>query len=116
MGDINFDRNLRMKLGAEQYRRNKSKAGASGSSAGQPRPYARKNIAKARLSSPILVGRDVIITPKKNFSTFRVGKLYTWHVSEPGFGDVNGHEFLANDIDELFIVRRKNEKIENLIS
>lgn len=108
----NFDKELRMRLGAEQYRLNKSKAGRCGSSAGQPRPYARKNMATARLYSPLLVGHSLTVTPKKNFSTFKVGQLYEWQILEPGYGEVNGHEFLASDINELFIVRKKNEKLE----
>lgn len=105
----NFDNELRMKLTSEQYRLNKQKAGRCGSSAGRPRPYARKNMAKARLYSPLLVGQDVPVTPKKNFSIFRVEELYSWHVEEPGFGICNGHEFLASEIENLFIVKRKKD-------
>lgn len=62
-GNKDFDKYLLMKQGREQYRLNKQKAGASVSSAGRPRPYARKNIAAARLYSPQVVGHALTVKP-----------------------------------------------------
>lgn len=112
-GNKNFDKELRLKLGREQYHLNKSKAGRSGSSAGQPRPYAKQNIAKARLHSPLLIGTSITVAPKHPFLTFRVGQYYDWHIIDKGVGEINGYEIEANQIIEHFIVvpkRRTNEK------
>jgi hypothetical protein len=103
-GNANFDSELRMKLGAEQYRLNKSKAGRSGSSAGKPRPYAKRNILKARLFSPVTVGKSLTISPKHNYMTFQVGKHYEWEVVEEGFGYADNIPLEANEVAEYFFV------------
>ena len=67
---MNFDESLKLRKGIVQYKLDKSKAGKSSSTAGQPRPYAKKNMAIARLSAPQFVGHSFTVTPKQNFSTF----------------------------------------------
>lgn len=109
MGNVNFDNNLRMMKGREQYLRDKSKAGRSGSSAGKPRPYARNNMKYARLYSPLLVGQTVVITPKKPTSGFILGRLYEWRVVEPGLGYIGNIEFSADEIKNLFKVIPKGK-------
>lgn len=109
MGNVNFDNNLKMMKGREQYLRDKSKAGRSGSSAGKPRPYARANMRYARLHSPLLVGQTVSLTPKKPTSGFVLGRLYEWRVVEPGLGDIGGQLLRADEIKDLFKVIPKGK-------
>lgn len=104
----NFDKDLRAKLGAEQYRLNKSKAGRCSSTAGQPRPYAKVNMLRARLFSPKLIGQSIPVTPKHPHLKFRPGVNYLWEVFEEGVGRIEGVEIEAKEIIEHFIVRRKN--------
>lgn len=111
-GNKNFDKELRLKKGSVQYRLDKSKAGRSGSSAGKPRPYAKQNILKARLNSPLLVGHSLTVSPKHPYLSFRVGRYYEWNIIEGGVGKVEGCLLEADDIIEHFIVipkRRTNE-------
>lgn len=103
-----FDRDLRLKLGAEQYRLNKSKAGRCGSSAGQPRPYAKALMLRARLYSPKIVGQTLPVSPKHPYLRFQPGNTYLWEVFEEGLGRIEGVEIEAKEIIEHFIVRRKN--------
>lgn len=103
-----FDKNLRIKLGAEQYRLNKSKAGRCGSSAGQSRPYAKALMLRARLYSPKLIGQTIPVTPKHPYLKFGPGVNYLWEVFEEGVGRIEGVEVEAKEIIEHFIVRRKN--------
>lgn len=98
-----------MKKGSVQYHLDKVKAGSSGSSAGKPRPYARQNMAKARLFSPSLVGHSLIVVPKHNYLRFRVGTAYRWNVIEEGVGGINGLEITAEEISEHFFVRKKGD-------
>lgn len=107
MGNKNFDKELRLKKGAVQYRLDKMKAGMVGSSAGQPRPYAKKNIATARLFSPLLVGHSLTVTPKESDENFKVGQYYEWKVTEPGFGTIGQYEFDARQIQALFVVKTR---------
>ena len=107
MGNVNFDKELRFKKGAVQYRMDKAKAGRSGSSAGRPRPYARQNMAKARLYSPSMVGRNLTVTPKHPYLAFRPGIIYEWGIMEEGVGEIDGIEITADEISEHFIVKRK---------
>lgn len=109
MGDRNFDKELRLKKGSVQYRLDKSKAGRCGSSAGKPRPYARKNMLKARLNSPIFIGQSFTITPRHPFLGFAVGQYYEWNIIEKGVGVSRGHELDADQIIEHFIVIPKKE-------
>lgn len=111
MGNVNFDNNLKMMKGREQYYRDKSKAGRSGSSAGKPRPYARANMKYARLYSPLLVGQTVFLTPKKPLAGFVLGRLYEWRVIEPGVGLIGGSEFSADEIKDLFKVIPKGKYV-----
>lgn len=110
MGNINFDKELRLKQGAEQYRLNKSKAGRSGSSAGKPRPYARQNIMKARLFSPMLVGKSLTVTPKHKFLKFCPGCYYEWDIIEEGLGYIGSEMLGAQEIFDHFIVKTKGQK------
>lgn len=111
-GNKNFDKELRLRKGSVQYRLDKSKAGRSGSSAGKPRPYARQNILKARLYSPILIGQSVTVTPRHPYLTYQVGRYYEWSIIDSGVGLINGYELEASDIIEHFIVIRKGEQNE----
>lgn len=103
-----FDRDLRVKLGAEQYRLNKSKAGRCSSTAGQPRPYARANMLRARLFSPKIIGQTIPVSPKHPYLRFQPGDTYLWEVFEEGVGKIGGVEIEAKEIIDHFIVRRKN--------
>lgn len=103
-----FDRDLRVKLGAEQYRLNKSKAGRCSSTAGQPRPYARANMLRARLFSPKIIGQTIPVSPKHPYLHFQPGNTYLWEVFEEGLGRIGGVEIEAKEIIDHFIVRRKN--------
>lgn len=107
----NFDKELRMKKGSEQYRLDKVKAGRCGSSAGKPRPYAKKNMLLARLNSPLMVGNTIYVTPKRNFAGMRVGYLYKWVVEEEGFGQIDGKPFEAREIVDNFMVIPKGKVI-----
>lgn len=109
MGNINFDKELRLRKGLEQYRRDKSKAGRSGSSAGKPRPYAKQNMAYARLFSPLMVGHSMTVTPKHNYLSYRVGQYYEWYIIEEGLGTILGRELEANEIKEHFKVIPKKK-------
>lgn len=109
MGNRNFDKELRLKKGSAQYLADKSKAGRSGSSAGKPRPYAKKNMAKARLFSPILIGQTLVVTPRHPFLSFQVGQYYEWAIMEAGVGMIKGYELEAEQIAEHFIVIPKKE-------
>lgn len=109
-GRKNFDQSLKMRMSREQYYENKRKGGASGSSAGQPRPYARKNIRNARLWSPKTVGQILTVTPKHNFLGFRVGQFYEWEVVEPALGYIGGMLLKADKIAENFIVKSKGKQ------
>lgn len=112
MGNRNFDSELRMKKGLAQYRLDKSKAGRCGSSAGKPRPYAKKNMLKARLNSPIMIGNSITITPRHPFLGFSVGQYYEWTIIEKGVGISRGHELDADQIIEHFIVIPKRRTDE----
>ena len=103
-GHKNFDEHLKLKKGLAQYRADKSKAGRSGSSAGKPRPYAKRNASKAHLFSPVFVGKSFTVTPLKPTKRFHLGAYYEWHIIEPGVGVINGIELTANDIIENFKV------------
>lgn len=103
-----FDKNLRIKLGAEQYRLNKSKAGRCSSTAGQPRPYAKANMLRARLYSPKIIGQTLPVSPKHPYLHFQPGNTYLWEVFEEGLGRIGGTEVEAKEIIDHFIVRRKN--------
>ena len=107
MGNINFDKELRLKQGEAQYRLNKSKAGMSGSSAGQPRPYAKQNMLKARLFSPMLVGQKLTVTPKHKYLKFGPGVYYTWSIIEEGVGEIEGITIEAQEIADHFVVKPK---------
>lgn len=106
---MNFDERLRMKKGSVQYHLDKVKGGRCGSSAGQPRPYARQNMLTARLYSPKLIGQSVTVTPKESFSIFRVGHYYEWKVVDEGEGYIGGILLDADDIKKNFIVKRRKD-------
>ena len=108
-GNVNFDKELRLKKGAEQYRLDKSKAGRCGSSAGKPRPYARANILKARLYSPVLIGQSLTLTPKHSYLHFQPGQYYECHIIEEGVGMIGNYELEAAEISEHFIVKPKGK-------
>lgn len=108
-GNVNFDKELRLKKGSVQYHLDKQKAGRSGSSAGQPRPYAKKNMSKAMLFSPMTVGKTLLVVPKHNYLVFHPPRIYEWHVIEPGVGKAQGIELTAEEISEHFIVKRKEK-------
>lgn len=112
MGNVNFDKELRLRKGSLQYRLDKSKAGRSGSSAGKPRPYAKQNMLKARLYSPMAVGQSITVTPKHQFLEFSVGQYYQWSIIEAGYGTIGKHEFEASQIIEHFIVVPKRRTDE----
>lgn len=103
-----FDTDLRIKLGAERYRFNKSKAGRCSSTAGQPRPYAKANMLRARLYSPKLIGQSIPVTPKHPYLKFGPGVNYLWEVFDDGVGRIEGVEVEAKEIINHFIVRKKN--------
>lgn len=109
-GNVNFDKELRLKKGSVQYRLDKSKAGRCGSSAGQPRPYAKANMLKARLHSPLLVGQTLTLTPKHPYLHFQVGKYYECYIIEQGVGMISNYEIEADEIIEHFIVKTKGSK------
>lgn len=100
-----------MKLGSEQYRANKSKAGRASSTAGQPRPYAKKNMAYARLYSPTLVGQSLTVSPRHNFRSFRVGEYYEWSIIEEGVGLIKDYELTAKEINDHFMVIPKRRML-----
>ena len=106
-GNKHFDEELRLKKGSVQYRLDKSKAGRSGSSAGKPRPYAKQNMNKARLFSPLLVGRYLTVVPKHKYLKFGPGVYYNWYVIEAGVGNIEGVEITAQEIADHFIVKTK---------
>lgn len=107
MGNKNFDRELLLKLGAERYYANKAKAGASSSTAGVPRPYAKQNVLKARLFSPQTVGQSITVTPKHAYRGYSLGHYYSWEVSAPGEGEIDGTPITAEEISKHFIVKYK---------
>lgn len=109
-GNYNLDRDLLLKQGRETYLANKRKAGASGSSAGKPRSYARQNALKARLWSPITVGQTLTVVPKHKISGFNIGQPYEWEVVEPGLGYIGGIMMKADEIYEHFIVKPKGKR------
>lgn len=109
MGNRNFDKELRLKKGSVQYRLDKSKAGRSGSSAGKARPYAKRNMLKARLHSPLMIGHSLTVSPRHPYLTFRVGQYYEWDIIDSGVGFICGMELEADDIIEHFIVIPKKE-------
>ena len=106
---MNFDQRLKASQTQQQYHDNKVKGGRCGSSAGKPRPYARQNMLIARLYSPKLIGQSVTVTPKENFSMFRVGHYYEWRVVDEGVGFIQGIELDADDIKKNFIVKRRKD-------
>lgn len=108
-GNVNFDKELRLKKGSVQYRLDKSKAGRCGSSAGQPRPYAKQNMLKARLYSPIMIGAKLTLAPKHNYLHFHVGKYYECEIIEAGLGVIGNYEIEASEIVEHFIVKPKGK-------
>ena len=108
-GNKNFDKELRLKKGSVQYRLDKSKAGRSGSSAGKPRPYAKANIQKARLFSPVLVGKSLIVTPKHNYMSLIPGYYYLWRIIEEGVGYIGDIEITAQEISDHFVVKTKGK-------
>lgn len=108
-GNRNFDKELRLKQGAELYRLNKSKAGRSGSSAGKPRPYAKANMARARLFSPMIVGQTLTVTPKHQYLKFTPGNYYGWRIIEEGVGYIEGVMVEAREIADHFIVKLKGK-------
>ena len=73
---LSFDARLRMSQTKEKYHADKVKAGRVSTSAGVPRPYARKNVLKAQLFSPKIVGTSVVVTPKHPFKKFGPGVYY----------------------------------------
>lgn len=109
MRGVDFDRYLLAKKGAAQYRLDKVKGGRCSSTAGCPRPYAKKNMQKARLFSPMIVGKTLLIVPKHNYLVFHPPRTYEWHVIEPGVGKAQGIELTAEEISEHFIVKRKEK-------
>ena len=108
-GNKNFDKELRLKKGSAQYRLDKSKAGRCGSSAGQPRPYAKANMLKARLNSPLLIGHSLTVTPKHQYLHFRPGAYYEWRIIEAGEGFIDYTSVEASEIIEHFIVKTKGK-------
>ena len=100
-----------MRKGRAQYLSDKQKAGASSSSAGRPRPYARKNMATARLYSPQVVGQTLTVKPKQGYGSLRAGHYYGWKVIEPGLGVIEGMEISADEIREHFIVVPKSKEV-----
>lgn len=106
-GSKNFDQELLMKQGRETYLANKVKGGRSGSSAGKPRPYAKQNMLKARLWSPMLVGQSLTVTPKHPYHKFGPGCYYEWNITEAGFGIIEDTELSAQEIYDHFIVKPK---------
>lgn len=111
MGNRNFDNELKLKKGLAQYHLDKKKAGMSGSSAGQPRPYARQNVLYARLFSPLFIGKSFTITPKHSYLHFSVGKHYEWTMIEEGLGNVDGYEMEAKEIKDHFMLVPKRRQI-----
>lgn len=110
MGNKNFDQELLLRQGRETYLANKSKAGMSSSTAGRPRPYAKQNMLKARLWSPLLVGQTLTVTPKHPYLKFGPGCYYEWKVTEVGSGIIESTEISAEEISEHFIVKPKGLK------
>lgn len=108
-GNVNFDKELRLKQGRETYLANKVKGGKASSSAGKPRPYARANIAKARLFSPMLVGKSFTVSPRHPYLRFIPGRYYEWHIIEEGLGYIENIPIEAEDIDEHFIIKTKGK-------
>lgn len=109
-GNKNLDQELLMKQGRETYLANKRKAGASGSSAGKPRPYAKQNALKARLWSPLFVGTSLTVTPKHPFKKFGPGCYYEWQITEPASGIIEDIDVSAQEIYDHFIVKPKGTK------
>lgn len=112
---MSFDKNLQMKMSKEAYHAAKVRAGNLGSSAGQPRPYAKQNMQKARLHSPQLIGQSLTITPKHQHYPFHVGVYYEWQVVEEGEGEVyRDGRFLthatASEVWEHFKVIKKGKQ------
>lgn len=108
-GNHNLDRDLLLKQGRETYLANKRKAGASGSSKGVPRPYSKQNALKARLWSPLFVGKSLTVTPKHPYKKFGRGVYYEWEITEPGFGEIEGIEVSAQEIFDHFVVKQKGK-------
>lgn len=109
-GHFNFDQELRARWDRQTYIDNKRKGGMTGSSKGQPRPYAKANALKARLWSPRTVGRTLTVVPKHNIPGFRIGQPYEWEVVEPGLGYINGIMLKADEISSHFIVKPKGKR------
>ena len=105
-----LEEELRLKKGSAQYRLDKSKAGRCGSSAGQPRPYARQNVLKARLFSPVFIGKSLTVSPKHPYLRFKPGNYYKWSIVEAGVGYIEDVEVEAQEISEHFIVKTKGSK------
>lgn len=105
---MNFDERVRATKTREQYHLDKVKAGRSGSSKGQPRPYAKQNMAAARLYSPALVGQSLTVTPKHPYQRFRPTICYEWQVLEPGYGIIGIDDITADEIRQHFIVKKKH--------
>lgn len=109
-GHSNFDQELRARWDEYTYKANKRKGGMAGSSKGQPRPYAKQNILKARLFSPKTVGTSLTVAPKHRFQKFVPGVYYQWEVIEPGIGIIEGAEVSAQEIVDHFIVKARGLK------
>lgn len=109
-GNKNLDQELLMKQGRETYLANKRKAGASGSSAGKPRPYAKQNALKARLWSPLFIGTSLTVTPKHPYKKFGVGCYYEWEKTEADSGIIESTEVSAQEIYDHFIIKPKGLK------
>lgn len=109
-GNRKFDEELRMKKGREAYRLDKIKGGRAGSSAGQPRPYAKQTIQIARLHSPQLIGHSLLVTPKHQYRTLRVGQVYEWQVYDEGLGEIEGYDVDARELREHFVIKVKGKK------
>lgn len=105
-----FDKQLLARQGREKYIQNKVKAGRSSTSAGKPRPYARKTIAIARLYSPRAIGRVFAVKPKSNWRQFQMGKYYEWKMTEPGYGIIGGAKLPADELRKHFIIIPKRRK------
>lgn len=109
-GHSNFDQELRARWDEFTYKANKRKGGMAGSSKGQPRPYAKQHILKARLFSPKTVGATLTVTPKHRFNKFGPGVYYQWEVIEPGIGIIEGVEVSAQEICDHFVVKQKGKR------
>lgn len=109
-GHFNFDQELRARWDRQTYIGNKRKGGMAGSSKGQPRPYARQHILKARLFSPKTVGAVLTVTPKHQFKKFGPGVYYQWEVVDVGIGMIGNIEVSAQEIFDHFVVKQKGKR------